>query len=216
MELYTYFRSAAAYRVRIALALKGVDAKQIPINLLQGEQHGEAYRNINPQGLIPALHVQEEAALLTQSLAIIEYLEERFPTPALLPSRAKDRARVRALAQVVACEMSPLNNRRVLLFLTETLGIDESVKEQWMHHWFRLGFETLEAMLQDGKSGRFCHGDVPGMADCALVPQVYSARRFHFDLSPYAAVLRIHEACEMLSAFRTAHPDHQADTPQAV
>lgn len=216
MELYTYYRSSAAYRVRIALGLKGLRAEHIPVNLLKGEQGEAAYLAVNPQGLVPALHVQEDAALLTQSLAIIEYLEDRFPTPSLLPSRAKDRARVRALAQVMACEMAPLNNRRVQLFLTEQFGLSEEQKTQWLHHWFKLGFDTVEAMLQDSRSGPFCHGDMPGLADCVLVPQVYSALRFAFDVSPYPTVMRIVAACEALPAFQLAHPDRQEDAPAVL
>ncbi|MBM3617112.1 MAG: maleylacetoacetate isomerase [Alphaproteobacteria bacterium] len=215
MKLYTYYRSSASYRVRIALNLKGLTAEHIPVNLLKGDNLGEAYRAVNPQGLLPALEVEEEAALLTQSLAITEYLEERFPTPELLPSRAKDRARVRALAQAIACEVTPLNNRRVLLFLTDTLGLGEDVKLQWIHHWLKLGFDAVEALLQDGRAGKFCHGDAPTLADCVLVPQVYNAHRFGFDMGAYHTVNRIVAACEALPAFAKAHPDQQADAPKA-
>lgn len=215
MKLYTYYRSSASYRVRIALALKGLQAEHVPVNLLQGEQRSEAYTTLNPQGLLPALAVEEESALLTQSLAIIEYLEERFPTPALLPSRAKDKARVRALAQVLAADTGPISNLRVLTYLTQVLGLSEEAKLEWIRHWIGTGLSAFEAMLQDGKAGTFCHGDVPGLAECVLIPQLYNANRFGCDLSAYPTLNRIALQCESLPAFQGAHPDRQADKPQS-
>lgn len=208
MKLYGYFRSSASYRVRIGLNLKGLPAEQAPVNLLRDEQKSAAYTAVNPQQLVPALAV--DGAVLTQSLAILEYLEDTHPSPALLPKDAAGRARVRALALAVACEMHPVNNVGVLRYLTDTLGVSEAQKTAWYHHWLGKGFSALEAMLAHG-AGRFCHGDAPGMADCCLVPQVFNARRFEFDLSPYPTVLRIDAACAELPAFQAAHPSRQAD-----
>lgn len=211
MQLFTYYRSSASYRVRIALNLKGLNAEQIAVNLAAGEQLDEDYAKWNPQKLIPAL-VADEGSVLTQSLAIIEYLEEKFPeTPRLLPADAEGRARVRALAQSVASEIAPLNNLRVLKFLVSDMGADEAQKNAWYQHWIRLGFEALETMLQYGQSGIYCFGDTPTMADCCLVPQVYNAQRFSCDMSPYPTVMRIAEACAAHPAFAAAHPSKQAD-----
>lgn len=206
MQLYGYFRSSASYRVRIALNLKGLAVEHIPVNLLQGEQRTEEYAAINPQQLVPAL-VTEEGALLTQSLAVIEYLEECYPNAApLLPNDATGRARVRALAQAVACEMAPLNNLRVLHYLTGEMGLSEEQKLQWYRHWITIGFTALETRLQESETGSFCHGETPTMADCCLVPQVYNARRFECDLQAYPTIRRIAERCEALTAFAEAHP----------
>ncbi|NCY24909.1 MAG: maleylacetoacetate isomerase [Alphaproteobacteria bacterium] len=208
MKLYGYFRSSAAYRVRIGLNLKGLGVEHVPVNLLKGEQASPEYTAINPQQLVPAL--ADDGTILTQSLAILEYLEEKYPAPALLPADAAGRARVRALALVVACEMHPLNNVGVLRYLTQQLGASEAQKTAWYHHWLGKGFAALETMLAQG-AGRFCHGDTPGLADCCLVPQVFNARRFDFDLSPYPTVLRIDDACAQLEAFQAAHPSRQSD-----
>lgn len=215
LQLFSYYRSSAAYRVRIALALKGLDVSQIPVNLLKNEQRGESYLAVNPQGLVPAL-VTEEGELLTQSLAIIEYLEEAYPTtPALLPADPLDRARVRSLAQILAADTAPLNNLRVQKYLSEELEIKDKAKSDWIKHWIATGLGAFEAMLQDGKTGKFCHGDKPGLAECVLLPQVYSARRFDCDLSAYPTIGKIVKACELLAAFKEAHPDAQADRPAA-
>lgn len=209
--LYGYFRSSAAYRVRIALNLKGLAYDQAPVNLVKGEQRGEEYLARNPQGLVPAL-VTDDGARLTQSLAICEYLDERYPEPALLPADAAGRARVRALAQAVACEIHPLNNLRVLKYLTGELGVDEATKMTWYRHWVSVGFAALETQLsREAGSGDFCHGDAPGLADLCLVPQVFNAERFACDLAPYPRIRRIVANCRALDAFARAAPEAQPD-----
>lgn len=212
MKLYTYFRSSAAYRVRIALALKGLQPVMIPVHLLRdgGEQSSPEYLALNRQGLIPAL--DDDGTLVTQSMAICEYLEEIQPIPALLPADPAARARVRALALAIACEIHPLNNLRVLNYLTGTLGLSEAQKLAWYHHWIRLGFSALEAQLAaESNSGKFCHGDAPTLADVFLVPQVANARRFDLDLSAFPTLLRIDANCRELPAFIAAAPQNQAD-----
>lgn len=208
MKLYSYFRSSAAYRVRIALALKGLDADIIPVNLLNAEQKSDDYRAINPQGLVPSLQLDD--AILTQSLAIMEYLEEVDDGVALLPSDAMARASVRAMAQLIACEIHPLNNLRVLKYLTGELAIDEVTKMIWYAHWIHQGFASLEILLQQ-HAGKFCYGDTPTMADCCLIPQVYNALRFKVDLSEYPNIVRIYEHCNSLPAFIQAKPENQVD-----
>lgn len=212
MKLYTYFRSSAAYRVRIALNLKGLDYEAVPVHLLRdgGEQLQPAYRAVNPAGLLPAL--DDGAAAIGQSLAIIEYLDETRPQLPLLPADAAGRARVRALALTVAADTHPLGNLRVLKYLTGELKISEEMKLGWQHHWMATGLAALEQLLaDDARTGRFCHGDTPTLADCCLVPQVFNAQRFQLDLSPYPTILRIHAACTELPAFQQAHPAQQAD-----
>ncbi|GEK74640.1 MULTISPECIES: maleylacetoacetate isomerase [Halomonas] len=209
--LYGYFRSSAAYRVRIALNLKGLAYDQAPIDLVAGEQRGEAYLADNPQGLVPTL-VTDDGLRLTQSLAICEYLEEVHPEPALLPEAPAERARVRALAQLVACEMHPPNNLRVLRYLTGELGVDEAARLGWYRHWVHEGFTALEAMLsREAGSGDFCHGDAPTLADACLVPQVFNAERFECDLSAYPRIRRIADNARALDAFRRAAPGEQPD-----
>lgn len=212
MKLYTYYRSSAAYRVRIALNLKGLAYEAVPVHLLRdgGEHLQSAYRAINPGALIPSL--QDQGATLTQSLAILEYLDEAHPFMPLLPAGALERARVRALAQMVACDIHPLTNLRVLKYLSGTLGVSEEAKMRWYRHWVDQGLATIEAHLAVAPgTGRFCHGDTPGMADCCLVPQVYNAQRFHVDLTPYPTIGRIHLACSEIEAFAAAHPSRQPD-----
>jgi maleylacetoacetate isomerase len=212
MKLYTYFRSSAAYRVRIALNLKGLDYEAVPVHLLRngGEQLAEAYRAVNPSALLPAL--DDDGALLSQSLAIIEYLDETRPLAPLLPADALGRARVRALAQTVACDIHPLANLRVLKYLKGPLGLSEEVKLQWIVHWVGEGMAMLEAHLaRDPHTGRFCHGDTPGLADCCLVPQVFNAQRFDIDMAAYPTIMRIHANCAALPAFIQAHPAQQPD-----
>ncbi len=212
LRLYTYFRSSAAYRVRIALALKGLAYESEPVHLLRGggEQLQAAYRTLNPAALVPAL--QDEGAMLTQSLAILEYLEETHPAPALLPPDAPGRARVRALALAVACDIHPLNNLRVLRYLSHMLQVPEAARNTWAQHWIALGFAALEEDLaRSPHTGLCCHGDAPTLADCCLVPQVFNARRFGLDLAPYPTVLRIAEHCEGLAPFQAAHPARQPD-----
>lgn len=214
MQLYTYFRSSASYRVRIALNLKGLEVRHVPVSLIKGEQRTETYHHLNPQDLVPSL-VLDGGQVLTQSLAIMEYLDETHPNPPLLPKEALCRARVRALSQAVICEISPLNNLRVIHFLTGEMGLSDDQKLQWYHHWIATGFTALEAMLQAEETGEFCHGDIPTMADCCLVPQVYNAERFDCDLTPYPTIRRIHKACNALPAFASAHPARQPDAPSA-
>ncbi|MDO4706468.1 MAG: maleylacetoacetate isomerase [Comamonadaceae bacterium] len=210
MKLYTYFRSSAAYRVRIALNLKGLSYEAVPVHLVRGEQRQSDYCKLNPAGLVPALEVDGQA--LTQSLAIIEYLEETQGGPALLPADALGRARVRALAQAIACDTHPLNNLRVLQYLGQSLGVDEAQRTAWYRHWVQLGLGAVERMLADDpRTGAFCHGDQPTLADCCLVPQVFNARRFGCSLDAMPTVQRIAAHCEQLEAFRRAAPEQQPD-----
>ncbi|RSZ57808.1 maleylacetoacetate isomerase [Massilia atriviolacea] len=212
MKLYTYFRSSAAYRVRIALNLKGVGYEAVPVHLLRngGEQRAPEYLAINPSGLVPSL--QDKGTTLTQSIAILEYLEEVHPQVALLPRDALGRARVRSLALMVACDIHPLTNLRVLRHLVHQVGLPEEAKTEWYVHWLREGMAAIEAHLAHSPdTGRFCHGDTPTMADCCLVPQVFNARRFHVDLAPYPTIARIDAMCAALPAFAEAHPSRQPD-----
>lgn len=212
LQLYSYFRSSAAYRLRIALHLKGLAFDTVPVHLLKGggEQLQSAYRAINPAALVPAL--QSDGTTLTQSLAIMEYLDETHPQPPLLPADALGRARVRALALTVACDIHPLNNLRVLTYLSGELQASGDARNAWARHWMALGFATLEAHLaHDPATGRCCHGDTPTLADCCVVPQVFNARRFELDLAPYPTLVRIAEHCEALPAFIAAHPAQQPD-----
>ena len=212
IALYTYWRSSAAYRVRIGLELKGLGWQARPVHLLRdgGEQHGEAYRALNPQERVPTL--LHEGQVLTQSLAILEYLDERFPQTPLLPADAAGRARVRALAQLVACDIHPLNNLRVMQYLERSLHLSTDVRTQWTLQWIAEGFAALEALLAGSSdTGTFCHGDRPGLADICLLPQVYNAHRFGLDLSPYPTLRRIEAACQALDAFERARPENQVD-----
>lgn len=210
MKLYNYFRSSAAYRVRIALALKGLEFEHIGIHLMKGEQNAEAFGRVNPQHLVPVL--DDEGVLLYQSLAILEYLEETHPHPALLPATPEARNRVRSLALLIACEIHPLNNPRVLKYLTAELGASEEQKNQWYAHWIQTSFTALEQRLVREKyTGIFCHGDSPGYADCALVPQVANALRFKVDLTAFPTILRINEVCMGLPVFIKARPENQPD-----
>jgi len=212
MKLYTYFRSSAAYRVRIALNLKGLSYDAVPVHLLKGggEQRQEEYRKINPSGLVPAF--QDDRITLTQSMAIIEYLDERFPAVPLMPSDAAGRARVRELAQIVACDIHPLNNLRVLRHLVHELKLTEEAKTAWIQHWMREGLAGLEAHLaRDPAAGPFSHGASPTMADCFLVPQVFNAQRFGIEVNDYPNIARIYAHCIALPAFDAAHPSKQAD-----
>ena len=212
MKLHTYFRSSAAYRVRIALELKGLVWQAVPVHLLRhgGEQHQPDYLAINPAGRVPTLVDDEQ--VLTQSLAIIEYLDETHPAVPLLPADAPGRARVRAIAQTIACDIHPLNNLAVLQYLTRELGVDDAHKTAWYRHWVESGLAVVERLLAEHPAtGAFCHGDGPTVADCCLVPQVYNARRFACDLSAMPTIGRIVERCESLEAFRRAAPEAQAD-----
>ena len=212
LKLYTYFRSSAAYRVRIALNLKGLSYQSIPVHLLKGggEHLQDSYRAINPGAMVPSL--QDGAVTLTQSLAILEYLEEVYPDIALLPADALGRARVRALALIVACDIHPLNNLRVLKYLGGMLQLSEGAKAEWYRHWVQEGLATIETHLaRDSQTGAFCHGDSPTLADCCLIPQVFNAQRFKVDLSPYPTIAAIHARCAELPAFINAHPERQPD-----
>jgi maleylpyruvate isomerase len=211
MKLYDYFRSSAAYRVRIALNLKGLELEsRRSVHLRKGEQRAADYRSVNPQGLVPALVDGDN--VLTQSLAIIEYLDETRPEPPLLPADPAGRARVRAIAQAIACDIHPLNNLRVLKYLVGPLGVTDAQKDEWYRHWVRAGFEALEGMLTPAAgTGQFCHGDRPTLADVVLVPQVYNAERFDIDAAAYPTIHRIAEACRAMPAFAAAAPELQPD-----
>ena len=209
MKLYTYFRSSAAFRVRIALNLKRLSYEPAFVHLAKGEHLQPAYTAVNPQGLLPALEV--DGALLAQSIAIIEYLEETRPQPALLPADALGRARARSLSLIVACEIHPLNNPRVLKYVKSSLGHSQDEINAWYRHWIADGLAKLEAELRTPGTGRHCHGDAPTMADCCLVPQIFNAQRFECDLKPYPTVMRVFDACMQLDAFDRAQPRKQPD-----
>ena len=210
MQLYTYFRSSAAFRVRIALNLKGIASDATAISLPKGAHRQEDFGAINPQQLVPALI--DDGHLLTQSLSIIEYLEEKQPLPPLLPADPFGRARVRSLALLVACEIHPLNNLRILQHLKRTLGQSEDQINAWYRHWVADGLARFEAELKhtDG-TGMYCHGDTPGMADCCLVPQIFNAKRYECDLAPYPQTMRVFDACMEIEAFDRAQPSKQPD-----
>jgi maleylpyruvate isomerase len=212
MKLYSYFRSSAAYRVRIALNLKGLDYDYVPIHLLRdgGEQLKPAYRAVNPDGIVPALVDGDD--VLTQSLAIIEYLEETHPEPALLPKSPLDRAFVRSVAMQVACEIHPLDNLRVLKYLKHTVKVPDETKDAWYRHWVETGFESLEKRLAaDKRVGALTFGDTPTVADLCIVPQVFNSRRFGIDVSRYPTIERIADHACTLDAFRRAAPAEQPD-----
>ena len=204
--LYDYYRSSAAYRVRIALNLKGVDYESRPIDLRDGEQTAEDYRKLNPQGLIPMLEI--DGHRLTQSLAIINYLDIRYPVPPLIPAAAAERAHVVAMAMIVACDIHPLNNLRVLKYLKNELGHSQEEVDRWYAHWLREGLPALEAMAAP-KAGKFLFGDGPTGADLCLIPQLYNARRFNVPIDDFPTLLRAEENANKLEAFAAAHPDRQ-------
>lgn len=212
MILHDFWRSSAAYRTRIALNLKGLEYQQVAHHLPAGAQRAADYLALNPQGLVPALQV--EAGVISQSLAVIEYLEEIQPQPALLPTDQFGRATVRAMALTVACDIHPLNNLRVLNWLRSEFAADETAVTRWICHWMTLGFEALESQIKmHSANGRFCFGDEPSVADICLVPQLYNARRFGCSLTPYPTLLKIDAHCRMLEAFRSAAPEMQPDAP---
>ncbi|MEQ9643779.1 MAG: maleylacetoacetate isomerase [Alphaproteobacteria bacterium] len=210
MQHYTYFRSSAAYRVRIALNLKGIAAQEHYVHLRKGEQTGADYLKHNPQGLVPAL-VDDNGTVLGQSLAIIEYLDETRPEPPLLPPDPRGRARVRQLSYVIAADLHPLNNLRVLNYLSDTVGVTQEQRLAWYRHWTETGLAALETLLAGAGTGTYCHGDTPTMADLCLVPQVYNANRFEVEMAPYPTVQRINDACLALDDFAKAAPDVQPD-----
>lgn len=208
--LYDYYRSSAAFRVRIALNMKGVDYESRPVNLLESEQRSDEYRSLNPQGLIPMLDI--DGHRLTQSLAIINYLDLRFATQPLLPARAAERAHVVALAMMVACDIHPLNNLRVLKYLKSQLGHSQEEIDSWYAHWISEGLPAMEALAAP-RAGKFLFGDAPTAADICLVPQLYNARRYNVPLDDYPTLLRADENASKLDAFARAHPDRQ-EKPQ--
>ncbi|KFN50229.1 maleylacetoacetate isomerase [Arenimonas composti] len=212
IRLYSYWRSSAAYRVRIALNLKGLAYEITPVHLLRdgGEQHKQAFVDLNPQQLVPVL--LHGNRVLRQSMAIIEYLDETFPAPPLMPATARDRQRVRLVAQMIACDIHPVANLRVLQYLERNLGVDQAGREEWIRHWIRSGLDAIEETLADNPStGTFCDGEQPTMADCCLVPQVFNAERFGVDMAPYATIRRIVQACNVLPEFIAARPERQPD-----
>ena len=203
MELYNYFRSSASYRVRIALALKGLDYDYKPVSLIQNEHLAESYASVSASRLVPLL--KDGDHVVTQSLAIIEYLDETHPEPPLLPADALGRARVRSLALDIACEIHPVNNLRVLRYLVGPLKVSEEDKNRWYNHWVETGLEAVEQRLAASPT-RYCHGDTPTMADCVLVPQIFNARRFDARLDHVPNVMRVFDACMQLDAFSKTQP----------
>ena len=203
MQLHNYFRSSASWRVRIALALKGLDYDYVPVHLVKREHLGEAYTALSPSRLVPLL--QDGDAVLTQSLAILEYLDEAHPQAPLLPADAVGRARVRSIALDIACEIHPLNNLRVLRYLTHDLNLSEDDKNRWYRHWVESGLESVERQLA-AQPARYCHGDTPGLADCTLVPQIFNAQRFECRTDHVPQVMRVFDACMQLDAFSKTHP----------
>jgi maleylacetoacetate isomerase len=215
LKLYGYWRSSAAYRVRIALNLKGLEYENIPVHLVRdgGEQHSPGFAATNPQKLVPVL--QHGSRVIRQSLAIIEYLDEIWSEPPLLPATARDRAHSRALALLVACDIHPLNNLRVMQYLEREFNAPQAERDAWTRHWIDEGLRAFESLLvEDLARGTFCEGDTPGMADCCLIPQVYNARRFGVDLESFPTIRQIDAACLALPAFDAARPENQSDAPE--
>ena len=211
MKLYNFFRSGTSHRLRIAMNLKGLSADYVAVDLRKEEHLGAAFKALNPQGLVPALEL-DDGQVLVQSPAIIEWLEEMHPTPALLPRDPMRRARVRALAAVVGCDIHPVNNRRILEYLRKTFGAGEDAINAWCGTWISAGFDAYEALLAaDTKRGRFSHGDSPTIADCYLIPQIESARRFKVDLTKWPLIMAVEKACMELEAFQKAAPSQQPD-----
>ncbi len=204
MKLHNYFRSSASFRVRIALELKGLRYEYVPVHLARGDHQKEPYAALSADALVPLLEV--DGAKLSQSMAIIEYLDETYPVPALLPTDALGRARVRALAQSLACEIHPLNNLRVLKYLVRELKVGDEAKNAWYHHWCRQGLEAFERQLGQLPASLYCHGDSPTLADCCLVPQIFNAQRFNVSLEGLARTMAAFDACMALPAFQKAQP----------
>jgi maleylpyruvate isomerase len=210
--LHNYFRSSASYRARIALELKGLEYGYAAHHLRRGEHQREEFLSVNPQGLVPAL-VWSDGTMVAQSMAIIEFLDEMVPEPPLLPADPQGRARVRMLSQMIACDIHPLNNLRVLNALEGRFGASESAISSWVAHWVHETFKPLEKMLsEDAATGTFCHGEQPGMADICIAAQMANNARFGVDMTPYPTIRRIHEACMALPAFTKAAPQNQPDT----
>jgi maleylacetoacetate isomerase len=211
VKLYGYWRSSSAYRARIACEIKGIQVESVPVHLVRegGEQYSDAFLAVNPEGRVPAL--VDGDVVISQSLAIIEYLDETQPGPRLLPDDASGRARVRSLAQIVASDVQPLQNLSVLKYLTGTLAVDEPAKLTWIRYWIARGFRAMESKLSDPETGDFCHGDAPGLADCFLVPQVYNALRYECPMDDYPRLHAIYTRCESLPEFQRAAPEAQPD-----
>jgi maleylacetoacetate isomerase len=210
MIVHGYFRSSAAYRLRIAMAIKGVNYDFRPVHLRRGDQKGDAFRAVNPQGLVPALE-RDDGQVLTQSLAIIEWLDETYPDPPLLPGGSAARARARAFALAIACDIHPLQNLRVLRYLKRTYGQEQDGLDAWCRHWVGEGLAACEALAAREPEAAFLFGEAPGLAEVCLVPQMFSADRFGVDLAPMPTLRRIRAACEALPAFADAHPSKQPD-----
>ena len=210
MKLYSYFRSSAAYRVRIALNLKGLPAEIVPVHLVKngGEQHSAEYCQLNASELVPTLI--DDTFALSQSLSILEYLDEKYPEPALLPKQIQQRALIRAFSQNIACDIHPLNNLRVLQYLQNVFALSEGGKSTWYKHWIELGMRSLEAQLTES-NGQFCFGEQATFADCCLIPQVYNAKRFNIDVSAFPKIESIYQHCMTLDAFQQAAPEAQID-----
>ena len=210
MKLYSYFRSSAAYRVRIALNLKGLPAEIVPVHLVKngGEQHSAEYCQLNASELVPTLI--DDTFALSQSLSILEYLDEKYPEPALLPKQLQQRALIRAFSQNIACDIHPLNNLRVLQYLQNVFALSEGEKSTWYKHWIELGMRSLEAQLTES-NGQFCFGEQATFADCCLIPQVYNAKRFNIDVSAFPKIESIYQHCMTLDAFQQAAPEAQID-----
>ena len=209
MRLYTYFRSSAAFRVRIALNLKGLKYEPVFVHLAKGQHREPQYGNVNPQALLPTLEL-DDGTRLVQSLAIMEWLDEKYPTPPLLPKDPLARAKVRSIADLIACEIHPLNNLRVLQHLKRALGQTQDQIDTWYRHWIADGLAKLEADLGQSTS-KFCHGETPSLADCCLVPQIFNAKRYNSDLAPYPKTMRVFENCMKIEAFERAQPSKQPD-----
>lgn len=216
MKLYSYYQSSASYRVRIALNLKGIAVEMMPINLVKAQQREAAYAALNPQRLVPSLML-DDGRVLTQSIAIMEYLEESHPTPPLLPGDPILRAQARALSQAIASDMSPIGNLKIRNYLSAGLGLAPAdVKTKWLQHWNADGLAAIEALLRHSPyTGDYCVGNTPGMADCCLIPQLFTALRWETDLAPYPTIRGIAQRCEQLPAFQLAHPSRQPDAPVA-
>ncbi len=209
MKLYSYFRSSAAYRVRIAMNLKGISFGTVPVNLVSGDQRGDEYRSLNVQGLVPTLEL-DDGRLIHQSLAICEWIDAEYTDPPLLPDDSYDAAQVRACALAIACDIHPVNNLRMLKYLEVELGVSSDKRNDWYRHWVIEGFHALEQSLQ---ANPYCFGRAPGLADVCLVPQVFNARRFEVDMEQYPKIVAVDDACASLQAFKDAHPDVQPDNP---
>ncbi|MEO1079308.1 MAG: maleylacetoacetate isomerase [Pseudomonadota bacterium] len=214
MKLYSYYRSSATYRIRIALGLKGLEFELVPVNLVAREQQTEEYRRVNSQGLVPTL-VHDDGVSLGQSVAILEWLEEQYPDPALYPGELEAKAQHRALCLQVACDIHPLNNLRVLRYITGILGSDNEALQSWYAHWIQLEFATLEPKIASLASP-FTLGERPGMFEAFLIPQIYNARRFSVDLSEFPSLVALDARCAPLDAFSAAHPHRQPDTPEEL